>query len=55
MQLTRIEHDLKENIHSEEKRQQELDLVRREENRICWRSQPQPAHNQVCSTTPGTL
>ncbi|KAI7789537.1 hypothetical protein IRJ41_004231 [Triplophysa rosa] len=37
-ELTRIEQDLMENIHREEKRQLELDLVRQEENRIRWRS-----------------
>lgn len=37
-QLARIEQDLKESIRREELRQRELDLVRREENRIRWRS-----------------
>ncbi|KAL1250835.1 hypothetical protein QQF64_018631 [Cirrhinus molitorella] len=37
-QLARIEQDLKDTIQREEKRQQELDQVRREENRIRWRS-----------------
>ncbi|TRZ01104.1 hypothetical protein DNTS_007831 [Danionella cerebrum] len=37
-ELARIEQDLKESIRREEKRQQELDQVRREENRIHWGS-----------------
>ncbi|XP_077057905.1 uncharacterized protein LOC143710699 [Siphateles boraxobius] len=36
--LARIEQDLKESIRREEKRQQELNQVRQEENRIRWRS-----------------